>query len=202
MGTNVSDPIATALFPGSRRAVLGILYGSPDRAFYLREIIGIAGLGVGQIQRELNRLSKAGIIRRFEQGRHVYFQADDSCPTYEELRSLVLKSVGALGVVRNALEKVSDRIRVAFVYGSIAHGEERQESDLDLLVVGDISFGELVDVLLGAETLLGREVHPTVFSEEEFRSRIADRNHFLESVTKGQKVFAIGNEHDLGELLK
>lgn len=82
-----------ALFPGARRALLGLLYGQPDSAFYLREIAARAGVGLGQVQRELDRLSKAGILRRFKQGRHVYFQADRRCPTYEEIRGLVVKTL-------------------------------------------------------------------------------------------------------------
>ena len=201
MGTQRGDPVAAALFPASRRAVLGLLYGEPDRAFFLREIIEILGLGSGQIQRELTRLSQAGILRRFKQGRHVYFQANPACPVYDELRSLITKSLGAAAAVRTALEYLADRVAVAFVYGSVARGEERSESDLDLLAVGDASFGELVNALSGAEAQLRREIHPTLFSAEEFRSRLAERDHFLESVVREDKIFVIGDENELGELL-
>lgn len=201
MGTNRLDPVGAALFPRSRRTVLGILYGDPERAYYLREIIALAGLGTGQIQRELARLSEAGVLRRFEQGRHVYFQADPQCPVYEELRSLVKKSVGAGAVVAAALGDLEDRIRLAFIFGSIARGEERSQSDLDLLVVGDLSFSELVEALSGAETTLRREIHPSLFTESELRTRIASKDHFLDCVLKGDKVFVIGAEDELGVLL-
>ena len=201
MGTNALDPVAAALFPRSRGTVLGILIGDPERAFYLREIIELAGLGTGQIQRELARLSEAGILRRFEQGRHVYFQADPRCPVFEELRSLVTKSVGAGAVVAAALSDLEDRILLAFIFGSIARGDERSRSDLDLLVVGDISFSELVEALSDAETTLRREIHPSLFTESELRTRIASKDHFLDSVLRGDKVFVIGAEDELGVLL-
>jgi predicted nucleotidyltransferase len=201
MGANSVDPLGSALFPLSRRTVLGILYGDPERPYYLREIIGLAGLGSGQIQRELARLSEAGILRRFEQGRHVYFQADPQCPIYEELRSLVTKSVGAGAVVAAALGDLEDRIRLAVIFGSVARGEDRSESDLDLLVVGDISFSELVEALSEAESTLRREIHPSLFSEDEFRNRLASKDHFLDSVLREEKVFVIGVEDELGVLL-
>jgi len=202
MGTNTLDPIGAALFPRSRRTILGILYGDPERAYYLREIIELAGLGTGQIQRELARLSGAGILRRFEQGRHVYFQADPRCPVFEELRSLVTKSVGAGAVMAAALRDLEDRIRLAFIFGSIARGEERSQSDLDLLVVGDISFSELVEALSDAESTLHREIHPSLFSADEFRGRRESKDHFLDSVLREEKVFVIGGEDELGVLLR
>jgi len=201
MGTKSVDPVASALFSLSRRTVLGILYGDPERPYYLREIIELAGLGTGQIQRELARLSEAGILRRFEQGRHVYFQADPQCPVYEELRSLVTKSVGAGAVVATALHDLADRIRLAFIFGSVARGDERSGSDLDLLAVGDISFSELVKALSDAESKLRREIHPSLFSEDEFRSRLSSKDHFLDSVLREEKLFVIGVEDELGVLL-
>jgi len=201
MGTNSVDPVGSALFPLSRRTVLGILYGDPERPYYLREIIELAGLGTGQIQRELARLSEAGVLRRFEQGRHVYFQADPQCPAFEELRSLVTKTVGAGAVVATALRDLAVRIRLAFIFGSVARGDEHSESDLDLLVVGDVSFSELVEALTDAESTLRREIHPSLFSEDEFRNRLASKDHFLESVLREEKVFVIGVEDELGVLL-
>jgi predicted nucleotidyltransferase len=201
MSALVADPVASALFPASRRAVLAVLYGKPDRPFFLREIIEILGMGSGQIQRELTRLSGAGILHRFKEGRHVYFQANPACPVYDELRSLVTKSLGAVVVVRTALEGLGERIAVAFVYGSVARGEERLASDLDLLAVGDVSFGELVEALSPAEAQLRREIHPTLFSADELRSRLAERDHFLDSVMREEKIYVIGDEDELGKLL-
>ena len=202
MGTTVQEPLSVALFPKSRRVVLGILYGHPDRTFYLREIVNLAGLGMGQIQRELKRLADSRIIRRFEQGRHVYFQADENCPIYEELRSLVTKTVGATEVLREALRDLSDRISVAFVYGSVARGEQRHDSDLDLLVIGDVSFADVVEAISEAQSRLRREVNAVVYPRDELSSKLADGHHFLTSVIKSEKIFIIGDEHELRTLLE
>ena len=201
MGAYFSDPVGFALFPRSRQAVLGVLYGDPERAYYLRQIIQLAGLGTGQTQRELARLSGAGIIRRFEQGRHVYFKANPACPVYEELRSLVTKTFGAGAVVSHSLRDLADRIRFAFIFGSVALGEDRPESDLDLLVVGALSFSELVEAISDAESMLHREIHPTLLSENEFRNRVARKEHFLNSVLGGERVLVIGTEDELEFLL-
>ena len=202
MGTIAEESLSVALFPKSRRVVLGILYGHPDRTFYLREIVEMAGLGMGQIQRELKRLADSGIIRRFEQGRHVYFQADENCPVYEELRSLVTKTVGATEVLREALQDLTERIEVAFVYGSVARGEERHNSDLDLLVIGDASFGDVVEALTEAQPRLHREVNAVVYPRDELSRKLANRHHFLTSVIESEKIFIIGDEDELRKLLK
>ena len=201
MGTELGDPLASTLFPGSRRAILAILYSDPDRPYYLREIIRLAGAGNGQIQRELTRLTECGIIRRFSQGRHVYFQANSACPVYDELRSIVTRTVGAGAVLRDSLQIHARQIRLAFIYGSIARGEERSGSDLDVLVVGETSFTELVVTIAGAESTLRREIHPILFSEDEFRARAASQDHFIASVIEGKKLFLIGDENGLGDLL-
>jgi predicted nucleotidyltransferase len=191
-----------ALFSKSRRAVLGILYGHPDQAFYLREIADMAGQGMGQIQRELKRLADSGIIRRFEQGRHVYFQADKNCPVYEDLHRLVTKTMGATEVLREALQTLSERIAIAFIYGSVARGEERRESDLDLLVIGNVNFGDVVGALSEAQSRLRREVNATVYPADEIIKKLAEKHHFLTSVLKHEKIFVIGNEHELRTILE
>ena len=136
MASTMESSMAVALLPQTRRALLGLLYGLPDRAFYLREIAAQVGSGMGQVQRELGRLTRAGILRRFEQGRHVFYQADRRCPIFDELRGLVVKTVAGSDQLRRALAELEDRIVVAFVFGSVARGEDRAESDLELFVVG------------------------------------------------------------------
>jgi predicted nucleotidyltransferase len=202
MGTVPHDSVAAALFSRSRLAVLGLLYSQPDVALYLRQIVARTGLGTGQIQRELKRLSGAGVLRRFEQGRHVYFQASDRCPIYDELRSLLTKTVGAVDVLRASLRGLSDRITVAFIYGSVALGHERQESDLDLLVIGDTDFREVIEALSEPQERIRRQIHVTTFPLSEFRTKVAAGHHFLSSVLGAKKLFVIGDENDLRELLE
>ncbi len=193
--------MAVALFPQTRRALLGLLYGLPDRAFYLREIAARVGSGMGQVQRELKRLTQAGILRRFEQGRHVYYQADRRCPAFDELRGLVIKTVAGADQLRHALSELGDRIAVAFVFGSVARGEDRAESDLDLLVVGDVSLQEAVAAIDSTQQALGREINPIVYRRSELRSKLEDGHHFLTAVLADEKIFIIGTQDELGELL-
>ncbi len=174
-----------------------MLLGHADERYYVREIVRATGLGSGHVQRELAQLSRAGILRRLEEGRHVYYQADPDCPIYEELRGIVRKTLGAGEVLSTALSKLRRRIDVAFIYGSVARGEERRESDLDLMVVGDVTFAEVARAVRGAEARLRRPVNPTVYPGREFRDKLLSGHHFLSMVTKGPKVFLIGGEREL-----
>ena len=202
MGTLPHDRIGEVLFGRTRRAVLALLYGHADEEFYLREIIRAAGAGQGAMQRELGLLVGAGLVLRRAHGRQVYFRANPENPIYKELRGLLLKTAGVADVLREALAPLAASISVAFVYGSVARGEERRASDVDLLVVGDASFAAVAQALAPAQRRLGREVNPTVFTPAEFRQKLTAGHHFLRSVTGREKLFLLGNEHDLGRLGK
>ena len=195
------DPISTALFPKARRAVLGLLYGHPDQSYYLRQIVDLTGLGVGHVQREVNRLAEAGILHRSNVGRHVFFQADETCPIYKELHGIVTRTVGGAAVIAGALQPLADRIDVAFIFGSVARGEERQASDLDLMVVGDVTFAELADAMRAAEGHIRRNINVTVYPAKELRDKLASGRHFLTTVMRQEKIFVLGNEHELEALL-
>ncbi|MBN2464596.1 nucleotidyltransferase domain-containing protein [candidate division WOR-3 bacterium] len=202
MGTLPHDRIGEVLFGRSRRAVLALLYGHADEEFYLREIIRAAGVGQGAMQRELETLVGAGLVLRRSHGRQVYFRANPESPVYKELRSLLLKTAGVADVLREALASLSRRINVAFVYGSVARGEERRASDVDLLVIGEASFAQVTCALAPAQRRLGREVNPTVYAPAEFAQKLAAGHHFLRNVTGREKLFLFGNEHDLRRLGK
>ena len=202
MGTLPHDRIGEVLFGRTRRAVLALLYGHADEEFYLREIIRSAGAGQGAMQRELGLLVGAGLVLRRAHGRQVYFRANPENPIYKELRGLLLKTAGVADVLREALAPQAASISVAFVYGSVARGEERRASDVDLLVVGDASFAAVAQALAPAQRRLGREVNPTVFTPAEFRQKLTAGHHFLRSVTEREKLFLFGNEHDLRRLGK
>jgi predicted nucleotidyltransferase len=196
----VGDVIASSLFPKSRRAVLGLLYGRPDRSFYLRQVVELTGLGTGHVQRELKRLVEGGILLRREEGRHVYFRANEQCPIYEELRGIVTRTVGAVAVVREALAPLADRILVAYVYGSVARGEETGTSDLDVMVIGDAAFSQVVGVIRAAESTIRRAINPIVYPVDEFSRKLAARHHFVTAVMKREKVLVLGDEDEFGRL--
>ncbi|MDQ3673132.1 MAG: nucleotidyltransferase domain-containing protein [Gemmatimonadota bacterium] len=194
------DDAARVLFGQTRRRVLGLLFARPDEALYLRQIVRLTGAAQGAVQRELQALTRAAILRRTVQGRQVYFQANSSAPIFPELRALLLKTVGAVEVLRDAMASVAERVRVAFVFGSAARGELRGNSDIDLLVVGDAPFAEIVGVLATAQERLGREVNPTIYPAAEFGARLRANHHFLTRVLAQPLLFVIGDVDELGRL--
>lgn len=177
-----------------------MLYSHADEAFYLRQLARAAGMGLGAVQREVKRLSDVGIIRRTVRGRQVYYQASSQCPVFGELKSLVLRTAGAGDVLRAALAPLADRVKLAFIYGSLVRGEARRGSDVDILVVGEVTFSEIVSALHRAQQKLGREVNPTVYPPAEFRSKLAAGHHFLTTVVRGEKIFLVGDGHELARL--
>jgi predicted nucleotidyltransferase/Fe2+ or Zn2+ uptake regulation protein len=194
--------LSSILFTKTRRAVLSLLYGHADESFYLRQIVRMTGTGLGPAQRELKQLTDTGIIRRFVQGHQVYFQANPDSPIFNELKSLITKTTGVAEPLRSALAPIADRIGIALVYGSIAKGEENHRSDVDLLLVGDVSFPEVVKTLRSAQEILGREINPTVYPVDEFRSRIAEDHYFIRDILNGPKIFVIGDEDELKRLAR
>lgn len=199
MGTT-DDLLAEVLFGRTRRAVLGLLFEQPDAAFYVREVARHVRAGQGAVHRELQRLARAGVVQRTQRGRQVFFQAERGCPVFAELRALVAKTTGALSVVRGVLAPLAGRVRAAFVYGSFARGEQRPGSDIDLCIVGDVTFGAVVRQLAPAQEQLGREINPTVYSAAEFGRKAAAREHFVSALLSGPRRFLIGDDDELGRM--
>ena len=165
-----TESLFRTLFGKTRRAVLSLLYSEVDDAFYVRQIVRAASVGLGAVQRELKQLSDAGMIQRIVRGHQVYYQANPRCPVFAELRSIVAKTIGIGAVLKAALAPLADRIDLAVIYGSIARSEEHRESDVDVLVVGKVTFAEVVSSISEAQKTIGREINPTVYPPSEFRS--------------------------------
>jgi uncharacterized protein len=160
----------------------------------------LLALDTGAVQRELKHLTEMGLVVRRVQGNQVLYQANAQGPIFSEIKSLITKTVGVHDAIRSALAFLSSEIQIAFVYGSLARQEERPNSDVDLMVVGEAPFSEVVSALGPAQSLLGREINPTVFLVSEFRSKLARGNHFLRSVMREKTLFVLGTEHDLRKL--
>lgn len=192
--------ISAALFGQTRRAILALLYSHPEQSYYLRHLVRSAGVGLGAAQREVKRLSDAGIIRRTVSGNQVFYQANPECPVFGELKGLMVKTAGVADVLRAALAPLAAQIRLAFIYGSVAKLAQRNGSDVDLMIVGQPTFGEIVSALGPAQETLAREINPTVYSPAEFRSKLKAGHHFVSAVIGGVKVFLIGDEHELRRL--
>ena len=193
----VPASLASALFGKSMQAILATLYGRPGEEFYLRELARVAATTASSLQRDLAALVGAGIVLRAVRGHQVYFRANRACPVFDELRGLVVKTFGVADVLRQALQPLSDGIDLAFVYGSVARGEERAASDIDLFVVGEVSFGDMIEALTPAQRKLGRQINPTVFSPAEFANKAHEGNHFVTTVLAEKQLFVIGGENEL-----
>jgi len=197
MSTSHTAGLADVLFGRTRGAILALLYGHADESFYTRQIAREVNASVGAIQRELETLAKIGIIKRSSVGNQVFYQVNKDAPVFSEMRGLVSKTVGAVSVLRAALEPISNQIVVAFVYGSIARAEETAQSDIDLIIIGKAALEDALSSLSGVEKTLGRAINPSVYSSAEFRSKLASGNHFLNTLVRGQKVFLIGDDDEL-----
>lgn len=190
----------SALFGRTRNAVLGLLFSHPDEPFYVREIVRAANSGLGSVQRELRRLESAGILKRTAKDRRVFYQADPQCPIFEEIQGLVAKTVGGAEILARALSSLGAKIKVAFIYGSMARGEQRRGSDVDVFIIGDASFGEAVEALAPAQEKLAREINGVVYPVSEFREKVLQKHHFVTSVLGDPKLFLVGDERELAEL--
>ena len=190
--------LADALFTKTQQRVLRVLFGRPERSFYASELIRDAGTGSGAAQRELARLEESGLIVARRIGNQKHYQANAVSPLFSELRNIVLKTVGLVEPLRDALKPVVSGIRAAFVYGSVAKATDQASSDIDLMVVSDsLTYSEVFGVLDEVSRTLRRQVNPTVYSAAEFSKRAKNENAFVTRVLEGPKVWVIGSEHDL-----
>jgi predicted nucleotidyltransferase len=197
-----SKDIGATLFGKGRRKVLGVLFTRPEEPMYLRQIIAAAGAGQGQVQRELEQLHRAGLVLREKRANLVYYRPNPDAPIYEELKAIVFKTFGVADVLRERLKPLAKRIAVAFIYGSIARQEDTARSDIDVMVVGDVEFSEVVLALSRAQERLRREINPSVYSRSELRAKSKEKGGFLDRVMSGAKLFLIGNDDDLGQLVE
>jgi DNA-binding transcriptional ArsR family regulator len=172
-----------------------LLFGTTGRELHVREIERQSGLADATARQELKRLSRLGVVESRRDGNRTYYRANAQHPLYPEIHNLVIKTSGLVDVVREAL---TDRgIRVAFVFGSVAGGNEKAHSDVDLMVIGTISLRQLGKLLSGMSAKIGREINPHVLTAEEFERRKKARDHFLTTVMRAQKLFVIGNDDEL-----
>ena len=164
---------------------------------YVREIIRRAEVGQGAVQRELGRLAAVGLIIREERGNQVYYRANTEAPIYSELRAIVLKTSGLGDVLGAALEPLSGEISLAFVYGSMASGTSTAASDIDLLVVGDVSDELLHTAVEAAERVLARPVNYSLMRMTEFEERSQAGDGFLARISAGPCIPVIGELIDV-----
>jgi predicted nucleotidyltransferase len=200
MSTTRGRSLGGSLFGQTRSALLAIFYGHAEQSFYLRQLVRAVGAGHGALQRELKHLTDMGLIVRNAKGNQILYQANSRSPIFSEIKSLTTKTVGAYDALRSALAPLGTEIQIAFVYGSVAQQKEQANSDVDLMILGDAPFSEIVSALGPAQKMLGREINPTVFPVSEFQSKLTSGNHFLRSVMREKKIFVLGTENELAKL--
>jgi predicted nucleotidyltransferase len=184
-----------------RAKVLGWLFSHPDERYFVRQLTALLKEDSTNVSRELARLEKTGILVSTTEGRQKYYQANRQSPLFSELHGLMLKTVGVADIIKKALEPRRADIKLAFIFGSVAKKAENRFSDIDLLVVGDITFGDLVDLISTAEEALSRELNPVVYTLTEFNKRVSENHDFIRDVLSGDKIFVIGDENELKALV-
>jgi predicted nucleotidyltransferase/AraC-like DNA-binding protein len=189
--------ILDALFPVTRQRLLAVVLLSPEKWWYLSELASQLGTSPSSLQRELRSLTRAGVLERKQDGRRIYYKAQANSPVFNALRELISKTAGLIPALQSEIAKFHRRIRWAAVYGSVARGKEGSDSDIDLLLVGEVATADLLPALRRIERRFGREVNLTRYSEKEFRAKIRDGDHFLKSVTQDKFVTLIGSFDEL-----
>lgn len=184
-----------------RAKLLGWLMMHPQERYFVRQITVLLGEDSTNVSRELTKLAGMGILIFQQQGRQKYYGVNRNHPAFAELRGLVLKTAGLRDVVRSVLSPLSDKINFAFIFGSFARAEDTADSDVDLLIVGNIALKDVSAALGQASRQLGREFNPVIYTPAEFRSKAREKHRFITEMLKGKKMFMAGNEHDVKKLI-
>ena len=192
--------LATILGSKLRAKVLGWLFTHPDERYFVRQLTTLLGEDSTNVSRELARLEKTGVLILTTEGKQKYYQANRGSPVFNELHGLIVKTAGVADVLRTALAPAMERIKVAFIFGSIASRTEERTSDIDMMVIGETTFSEIVSLISPAQRTLGREINPVVYPASEFKQKIQENHHFLKTVLESDKIFLIGDEHELARL--
>jgi len=187
--------LAQILSSKVRAEIFRILFGLSDDPLHMREIERRSGFTTGTVQQELKKLSSLDLVKKRKDGNRVYYQARKDHPLYPEIHRLVLKTNGMVEVLRSGLSPVSDRIDLAFVFGSQARGKASAASDIDLFIVGNLDELELHRLISQAEGQLNRSINYTFLAAQEFKKRKKEKGGFLSRVLAGEKIFIIGDGH-------
>lgn len=190
-----------ALFPSPVLVdVLCLFLMHPEDEVYQRSLAEKTGYSLAQVQYALERIEQAGLVRKKKNGNRLYYRAERSHPAFEDLKRAFLKTVALGDVIREALKPLENKIQFAFVYGSIAIGQDRPDSDLDLLLIGGVSLKDIANTMADLSEKLKREVNPVNYTPETFAERIKEGNRFALEVMEAPKIWLIGNEDEFARL--
>jgi len=188
------------MFSPYRRRLLACLFLRPDEQFHVRELERMTGISAGSLHRELKAMAESGLLVREKIGNQVFYRADTQCTIYEELAAIFRKTLGLAYLLQDALSGLSGKIQVAFVFGSMASGQQKSGSDLDVCVLGNVKLLEVVKALSSVQQTLRREINPVVMTSKKFSEQSAKQDRFVTRVLSEPKVFVIGGEDELAEL--
>jgi predicted nucleotidyltransferase len=190
------------MFSPYRRQLLARLLLRPDEQFHVRELGRMTGISAGSLHRELKAMAESGLLVREKIGNQVFYRADTHCAIYEELAAIFRKTLGLASLLNNALSRIAGRIQVAFVFGSMASGQQNAGSDIDVCVLGDVSLLEVVKALSPVQETLGREMNPVIMTTKNFAEQSAKQDRFVTRVASEPKVFVVGDEDELAKLVE
>jgi predicted nucleotidyltransferase len=179
-------------------AVLTWLCQHPDEPVHTRELARRCGLAPNQTYRQLRRLEAVGLLRSQRVGRSRVYRVEPGFPLLPELRSIILKTTGLAGRLREAVSEVP--AEVALIFGSVAAGQDDRESDVDLLVIGDVSGRALAEVTQPLQAEIGRAINAVRYGTADFRTQAEANDPFVGQVLGGPKVFVKGGPDDLRRL--
>ncbi len=182
----------SSLIPQTRQVLLRELVAADGEYIHVRELERRTGAYSANLSRELRKLKAGGIVESRRVGRQLHYRLDERCPIYRELRSIIIKTVGIAGPLKDALAPLAKKLKLVYVYGSFADGTAGAESDVDLMVVGRASLLEVVEAMAEASDRLSREINPTVYSGKEYRAELASSEGFVYEVHHGAKILLIG----------
>lgn len=191
--------IADSLFTKTQQKVMGLLFRKPDTSFYLNEIVRLADMGKGTIKRELDKMTQAGLLTVKRIGNQTHYQANPASPVYDELISISRKTFGLADIIRQALQANDSfpsegSIQNAFIYGSIAKGEDTAKSDIDLMIIGDnLAYTDMMNLLIPIEKELQRPINPSIYTFEDFKKKLNEKNSFIVRVLEQEKINVIGD---------
>jgi len=190
--------LAGALFSNVQQRLLALIFGHPDRSFYTGQIVKTLRSGTGAVARELARLEQSGLVLAEKIGNQKHYRANRKAPIFQELQSIIRKTVGLHDPLREALLPFSDRIKAAFVYGSVAKGKDTAHSDIDLMVIGDdLTYSDIFAALQEVEKTLDRPINPNIMDIPGWKKRQSSKNAFVTAIDSAPKIFLIGSEEDL-----
>lgn len=180
----------------ARTAIFQLYFTNPESSFYLRELERKLEMPVSIVRKELLRLKGEGVFISEKKGNLVYFRLNTAYPLFDELKSIVRKTIGIEGLIKEALAGLED-IKVAFIYGSFAKGKERAKSDVDLFLLGNIDEGRLIRQLNNIEKTIKREINYTIFSQKEYRDKKRKEDSFIIDLLSSPKIILVGSKNDL-----